>query len=933
MVRARRRIGTVGAVGAAEPFGATLQRLRLAAGLSQEELAERAGLSQRGISDLERGVRRSPYPGTARRLADALGLEAAERARLLAARGAEPPPGPAAEADRARPPSPPMAPDSRAAATPRRLPAQAAPLVGRASELEAIRRWLLHDGVRLLTLVGTGGTGKTRLAVAAAHELVDAFIDGAWFVDLAPVSAPPGVLQSTARVLGLRAAESALDEVLHSYLRDKRLLLVLDNFEHVLAAAPAVAHLVDSCPDLVVLTTSREPLRLRWERLCPIGPLDVPESGIDHAPEELARTPSVALFLQRAREVRPDFELDVRNAASVAELCRRLDGLPLALELAAARVRALPPSAILGRIERRLDLLVGGRRDEPPRHHTIRAALDWSHDLLAPSERLLFRRLSAFVGGCTLEAAEAVCGPDLELDVLAGLESLLDRSLVKQDESAGEPRFGMLETVRAYASEALDAGGDADVVRLRHATYYVELAELARLELRGPRQMAWLARLDRELANIRAALQWLTSRAHAGEGAAQAAELGLRLGGAIWWYMHVRGLYAEVRELLLPLLGAPAAQHAPARARALGTVGVAAWGLGEFDAARACQAQRLALARAPGDEAEAGQAHVDLACLAISQGAAPTAEAECASALEIARAIGDEWMLAWAFTFQGLLAIAQHDLPRAADRFEAAARLRVRLGDAFGQAWASYGLASVAALRGQRAVARPLYEEALATFRALGERPTVASILDALGALDLVRGDLAAARTRFGDSLSTYREMASQRGVGIALSGFAAVDAAEGATERAVRLAAAAASLREAGGSALELIAATGTDPRLWLERARRKLGEATFAAAWSSGQTLPADAAVREALAGAPAAESSARAGGVRHARDMPLTPREQEVARLVAEGASNRQIAETLVIGERTAETHISNILAKLGLQTRVQLAAWAVARGLHP
>jgi predicted ATPase/DNA-binding CsgD family transcriptional regulator/Tfp pilus assembly protein PilF len=802
----------------------------------------------------------------------------------------------------------------------------------------ALRDRLVADGVRLLTLTGPAGTGKTRLALAVAAATGAAFPDGRWLVDLTPVGAASGVLPAAVRALGLQVGgEPSAEESLRRSLREKRLLLVLDNLEHVLGAAPAVAALLDACPGVAVLATSREPLRVRWERLYPVPPLALPA-----APAAAMESPAVELFVQRARDVRPDFRLDAENAAAVAEVCRRLDGLPLAIELAAARSRALPPQAIRDRLEHRLDLLVGGRRDEPARHQTARAALAWSHDLLSPAEQVLFRRLAAFVSGCTPDAAAAVCDPagDLPLDVLDGLESLLAKSLLRQEEVAGEPRFGMLETVREYALEALEGSGELDATRRRHAACYAELAGAAEPGLRGPAQLDWLSRLDREHGNLRAALLWLTQQGAGGDGAAAAG--GLQMGADLWWYWHVRGAYAEARAVLEPLLALPAAgaqdaddPAAPARARAASALAVMSWGLGDYDTAAAQQGAALARLRALDDRPALAQSLIDIACVAISQGDGARAAPALVEALALARALDDGWKVAWALTFQGMLALAQGDPSAAGDRFEESLTIRRDLGDVFGAAWSYFGLASVARLRGDGVAARTRYETCLVTFRALGERPTVASVLDGLGEVAIARGDFAEARERFAESLALYREMGSTRGVGIALSGFAALAAAGWRAERAVRLAGAAAALHEAGGSAIELIRHRGSED--WLAEARRALGETRAAAVWADGRALSQDAAIDYALTPDSASSPAPRGprGGRAHPRSTPdgdpgpLTARECEVARLVARGSSNRQIAAALVISERTAEAHLSNILSKLGLSTRVQLAAWAVGQ----
>jgi predicted ATPase/DNA-binding CsgD family transcriptional regulator len=798
---------------------------------------------------------------------------------------------------------------------------QPSPLVGRAAALLGLRERVVDEEVRLLTLTGTAGTGKTRLATALGEALLDAFEDGVWFVDLAPIDDPARVVPAIGRALGLRhqAGEHMGIDSLLSFLRAKRLLLVLDNLEHVLDAASDVGRLLDLCPQLQVVATSREPLRLRWERLYPVPPLRVPAAEtLD--PVDLIEVPAIQLFVQRARQVQPDFDLTSANGAVVAELCRRLDGLPLAIELAAARSRALPPQAILARLEDRLDLLVGGRRDEPLRHQTVRAALAWSHDLLTPAEQVLLRRLAVFVDGCTLDAVQSVCmlPGEPRVPALDGLESLLDKSLLKQDQVAGEPRFAMLETVRAYAHEMLEVSGEAAAVRDKHASYFAELAEAAARMLQGPHQMDWLARLDVEFANVREVVQRAIRRP-------ESIEFGLRCASALWWYMHARGLYAEFRSLLAPLLANPAAEALPTlRGRTTRALGVADWGLGDYPRAMAEHQAALAILQPAGDPAAVCQTLIDIGVVAFSQADARVAADAFDQALRLARELGDDWMAAWALTFQGLLALNAADLGTAAARFEAALELRRGLGDLFGMAWAHNGLASVAQLRGDAAAAAPLYERALTMFRALGERPTIASMLDGLGDIALARGDVELARARFTETLALYREMDSQRGIGMTLERFAALAAAEGQFERALRLAGAAATLQGSIGGAIDFGAQAR--PTAWQAVARAQLGEVGADAAYVRGQTMPLDAALADAVAATGRAPQRARGTS-----DSPLTARELEVASLVARGSSNREIAAALVIGERTAESHVSNILVKLGLKTRVQLAAWAVARGI--
>jgi len=751
-------------------FGDLLRRHRLAAELTQEQLADRAGLSWRGISDLERGLRRVPQRETLRLLGDALELGPLQRAEFETA--ARRPPAPAAiEVATARPGSD--------------LPVPPTALIGRERELASIRALLRRGDVRLITLSGPPGTGKTRLAVAAAVELAQDFADGVYFVPLASLS-DVGLLPATI-ALTLGVAESAgqsASESLKSFLSQKQALLVLDNFEHLLAAAPAVADLQAACPRLMVMVTSRSVLHLTGEHNFAVPPLQLPDPAKTQSAEELLGYEALRLFVDRARATAGDGACPDDMAPVVAEICRRLDGLPLAIELAAARVRLLPLPAILARLDSRLRLLTQGARDLPQRQRSLRATIEWSYDLLEDTEKLLFRRLSVFVGGTSLEAIEAICDAehDLGLGVLEGVAVLVDRGMLMRGESAGgEPGFGMLQTLREFALELLTAGGEADLLRERHAEYFLAVAEAAEPMVRSGQQRAYLASLKASHDDLRAALTWCSRRG-------QASPL-LRLVAALWRYWLLQGDFSEGRRWLDQALALVDGSEDPRlRARALHGAGVLAWSQADAPAARAQLEQSLALWQSIGDPTGQGEALTELGMATWREGDVSKARAIFEASIELLRLAGDRWSLAQALHNVGHVYMDSSDYLRARAVWEESMALFRATGDSSRVAVTLGDIGLVSVRSGDYATARPLYEECLALLREVGDRWQMADTLDRLGELALFEGRPNEAATCYQESLALSTEVGNRAGMVESLNLWAEASALQGDFARANNL-------------------------------------------------------------------------------------------------------------------------------------------------
>ena len=562
---------------------------------------------------------------------------------------------------------------------PPNLPVPLTSFMGREREVADVVSLL--GAARLLTLTGAGGTGKTRLALAVAERILPNYPNGVFFIDLSPITEAGLVASGIAQTLGVRESEGQpLADTLRAYLRGKRSLLVLDNFEQVVDAAPLLLDLLRTAPRLSLLVTSRVVLRLSGEREYPVPPLPVPNAAEGDL-AAVADVPAVALFVERARSVRPGFALTTDNAAAVADICSRLDGLPLALELAAARMRVLSPAALRDRLDRRLEVLTGGGRDLPPRQRTLRDTIAWSYNLLAPEEQTLLRRLSVFAGGCTFAAAEEVCkgDGDLGLDMLDGLSSLVEKSLLRQgSDTEAEPRFSMLETIREFALERQAQSEPPDLVQHQHAAFFLQLAETAQPELSGADLLAWLSRLEAVQNNLRAALRWALEHG--------ARELALRLAGALWWFWDLSGNYAEGRSWLEAALampqtaGAGEAADGALRARALLGTGVLAWVQRDIASALDRLTQSLALFHAAGHEAGAAEAlhYLGMACLDSDPAAM---RVHLTESTELFLRLGDPRSRAMALTNEATLAEQSGDYARARAQAEESLALFRALGD------------------------------------------------------------------------------------------------------------------------------------------------------------------------------------------------------------------------------------------------------------
>ncbi|HEV7665369.1 MAG TPA: tetratricopeptide repeat protein [Chloroflexota bacterium] len=760
------------------------------------------------------------------------------------------------------------------------LPSPANPLLGREAALSHVRGLIAGKRARLLTLTGAGGTGKTRLALELAAELGSTF-DNTWFVDLTSIDTDDLLPSAVAQAIGVQEGGSqSLTDIFKEVLCERPSLLILDNFEHVMGAVPYVAELLGLCSDVVILATSREPLALRAEHVYFVEPLALPDLGELQDAVAVRQAPSVRLFEERVRARRASFVMTDDLLPVVAEICVRLDGLPLAIELAAAQAALLSPRVILSRLSAQAPFVISGPRDLPARHQTLRATVAWSYDLLTPVEQRVFRQCGVFASGFSAEAVEAVCG-ELEpgMDALMVLGQLVIKSLVRvSEDSLGSPRFSLLDTIRAYAVEQLTAAAEIEQAQRQHALYYVGLAETLQASLRGPGMSAALNEMARDYANFRAVFGWSSST---GDLA-----MGLRLAGALYRFWNARGHLAEARSWLAAAL--PRSEAVPLETRAIGLHAAGVMAGMQHDAEHAVTyfTQSLEIWKTLGDATRQAAVYLNLGLVAQDSARLEDARGLFERAQEMYAAVGDRWGLASAMGTR--------------------ARIARELGDLDG--------------------AMRLFRDCLILFRDLGDDWGTANSLNNIGQVLLALEDRSGALDAFRQALEVRRSLGNILHIAECLEGIAAV-VATSQPRQATHLLGAAEALRETSGAPIPPVEQQAHSQIV--ARVRGRLREDTFAAAWSQGRglslTSAIDLAMRDEVSSSPLPSPTLTDG------PQMLSPREREIAQLIAQGASNRDVAEQLVVSIKTVETHVQHIFAKLDVRTRAEIAVWATRRGL--
>jgi predicted ATPase/class 3 adenylate cyclase/DNA-binding CsgD family transcriptional regulator len=857
---------------------------------------------------------------------------------------------------------------------PNNLPFQLTPLIGREKEVAAIQYLLQREEVRLVALTGPGGTGKTRLGLQVVAELSDLFEDGVYFVNLAPLSDPELVVPTIAQTLGLKEASGqSLFNLTNAWLREKHLLLLLDNFEQVVDAAVYVADILAACPNLKVLVTSRMPLHIRGEQEFPVPPLTMPDPKRLPDLVELPQYEAVALFVSRTQATKPTFQLTASNASAIAEICVRLDGLPLAIELAATRIRLFSPQALLAQLGQRLGILTRGALDAPARQRTLRDTIAWSYHLLDESEQHLFRKLAVFIGGCTLEAIEAVCAEpeDAIPSVMDGVESLVDKNLLRQiAQEEEEPRLMMLETIREYALEVLAESGERETVRQSHATYYLTLAEEAARKYNSPKLALWLERLEREHDNLRATMAWSLDPAQAGSHI----EMACRLGGSLTEFWKVRGFHNEAWAFLECVLARREGVSATLQAKTLDVAASFAFDQDDYDRAETLWQESLTKYRELDDLRGIASSLKGIGGTAQKKGDNNSAILRLEESLTLYKKLGDLESIAWSLyslaenvsdqgdyrrgdtLFEESLTIfrklrnkrgiarclcqsslwlffsAQGDQATIDRRLEESLKIFKELGDKMGMAFYCWVKGWVAFKQGNTVVAHNLIERALKYSRETESRRPICATLAFLGRIKALQGDFVAAHTLLKESLAEAYVIEGWSRA-FCLERLAVVVGAQGEYVWATRLLSVGESLRKKCGSPVTPAERTDIEPMM--TAVRTNLGEKAFVSAWDEGHNMSFEQVLT--MAGRSTAtfldftEHVPKANRKQTTFPVGLTTREVEVLCLVARGLSNAEIAEQLVISLLTVKAHMRSLYNKLGISSRSAATRYAIEHHL--